>query len=337
MKKFISKDIINGIYKLVDIFSTDIQDFQSAVSNNSDVSANTNARHTQNTDTGTTAHEFYIDTNGDNVPVKSHIQNTNNPHNVTAGQIGALTSESDPIYTSEKPNLWKKDEDITLYSGDEATALQRKIASPSSLLDGFDYDTLNSMWSWAGSPFFIPTQSSDNSVGTYGLQYPSVLHMVLKNSNSRAFIYISGSPNSGKVQGTFAFATMALGSSIGIRYDDGTDNNYAEAGIEVTGATVFKIVLRERNGGGSVNTVYGNEISLPMPVIVKLVAGGTPWSSWTPRAWFTMPYNIPLMAQFLSAQGSTTHAWTPQRYGIYFRPPFGAGAAFLACDEIVIV
>ena len=44
--------------------------------------------HNQNTDTGTTAEEFYIDTENANIPVRAHIENTNNPHHVTKSQIG---------------------------------------------------------------------------------------------------------------------------------------------------------------------------------------------------------------------------------------------------------
>lgn len=65
-----------------------ISDFDTEVSNNADVSANTSARHTQNTDTGTSATEFYVDTGGANVAVKAHIQSTSNPHSVTASQVG---------------------------------------------------------------------------------------------------------------------------------------------------------------------------------------------------------------------------------------------------------
>lgn len=60
-----------------------------------DIVSAVNLKHQQNTDTGTTATEFYVDTTGDNVPVKTHIQNTNNPHNVTAAQIGAITKVED--------------------------------------------------------------------------------------------------------------------------------------------------------------------------------------------------------------------------------------------------
>ena len=50
-------------------------------------------RHDQNTDEGTTTSEFYIDTNGDNVPVKAHIQSTSNPHNVTKAQVGISSTD----------------------------------------------------------------------------------------------------------------------------------------------------------------------------------------------------------------------------------------------------
>ncbi len=73
--------------------SSQVTDFDIEVSNNTDVTANTSARHTQNTDTGTTATEFYIDTGIDNVPVKVHIQSTSNPHSVTATQVGISSTD----------------------------------------------------------------------------------------------------------------------------------------------------------------------------------------------------------------------------------------------------
>lgn len=37
----------------------------------------------------------------------THAGNTNNPHNVTAAQIGALTAEEDPVWTEEKTEVWE--------------------------------------------------------------------------------------------------------------------------------------------------------------------------------------------------------------------------------------
>ena len=53
-----------------------------------DIKSTVDLKHSQNTDTGTSATEFNIDTGGDNVPVKAHIQSTSNPHSVTKDQVG---------------------------------------------------------------------------------------------------------------------------------------------------------------------------------------------------------------------------------------------------------
>ncbi len=37
----------------------------------------------------------------------THAGNTNNPHQVTAAQIGALTAEEDPVWTEEKTEVWE--------------------------------------------------------------------------------------------------------------------------------------------------------------------------------------------------------------------------------------
>lgn len=44
-----------------------------------------------------------------------HIEDTNNPHNVTAEQIGALTSENDPIWQSEKASYLQISDADTTY------------------------------------------------------------------------------------------------------------------------------------------------------------------------------------------------------------------------------
>lgn len=51
-------------------------------------------KHSQNTDTGTSQSEFYIETGGDNVPVKAHVQSTSNPHDVTKTQVGLSNVEN---------------------------------------------------------------------------------------------------------------------------------------------------------------------------------------------------------------------------------------------------
>ncbi len=73
--------------------TTNLYYTEARVSANADVAANTANRHTQNTDTGTSATEFYVDTAGANVPVKAHIQSTSNPHSVTASQVGINSTD----------------------------------------------------------------------------------------------------------------------------------------------------------------------------------------------------------------------------------------------------
>jgi len=52
--------------------ASEITDFDTEVSNNTDVAANTSARHTQNTDTGTTATSFDVDSGGTGFKLKNN-------------------------------------------------------------------------------------------------------------------------------------------------------------------------------------------------------------------------------------------------------------------------
>ncbi len=79
---------VAGKKGIVTLIATDVTDFQTAVSANTDVTGNTSARHTQGTDLG-------LDTGGANpitaATAKGHVDDvTTNPHAVTAVQTGAI-------------------------------------------------------------------------------------------------------------------------------------------------------------------------------------------------------------------------------------------------------
>ena len=59
-----------------------------------------------------------LDNKADTGDLTAHIDNTNNPHNVTAGQLGAITTETDPIYTADKPTILNDNDDISRLTND---------------------------------------------------------------------------------------------------------------------------------------------------------------------------------------------------------------------------
>lgn len=82
-----------------------ITDFDTEVSNNSDVSANTSARHTHSNTTALNAVSGTNTGDQDLTSINSHLTNTDNPHSVTAAQLGVPrfrgTSATDPATPAE--------------------------------------------------------------------------------------------------------------------------------------------------------------------------------------------------------------------------------------------
>jgi hypothetical protein len=75
-----------------------------------------------------------VDLSGDYEPknenIQSHISDTNNPHNVTAEQVGALTTETDPIYTTDKPDIVFENDNISRLTNDVDYITSSDIPEP---------------------------------------------------------------------------------------------------------------------------------------------------------------------------------------------------------------
>ena len=128
-------------------------------------------------------------------------------------------------------------------AADEAT-LRQRMDGGADFDYHFDGSSLPSGYAWASSPFATPTSVDLTS-------YPSLLYLS-NSASARSFLYKSTIPTS--ISFLKCFITYVPGSKygfIGVRYDDGTDNNYVELGLYTLGNTTWKHRIYYRAGGGA--------------------------------------------------------------------------------------
>ncbi len=165
-------------------------------------------------------------------------------------------------------------------------------------------------FSWAGAPFVTP--------GVAQIRAQTQLEAgVLGATSARAFYYVSSSSSASKyLRG--ALSTGYVNTALGLRMDDGTDNNYVEVIFRRFALVpqTHRQEARYRTGGGAVNTVAGATTFdwPPSLVVLKMEISGTPWSSWSIRNRQVGP-----MAETLQIGANTAIVtWTPTRVGILF-------------------
>lgn len=194
-----------------------------------------------------------------------------------------------------------------------AVLLQRKIEerdyaglfSMGQATDDFTGPAFAAGWTWAGAPFAIPAS----------VTFPGRKLAVADAGAIRAFLYrsISATPD----QFTrLAIYTSHVGDYIGLRMDDGTDNNYIEADLRYQAANNFDFVKIYRTGGGAVTTTSMVTLgAYPLWCIPALGIVGTKWTNWSgnPRLMINGPGTI---APGSIGSGLT---WTPTRMGIVFQ------------------
>jgi len=179
---------------------------------------------------------------------------------------------------------------------------------------------------WAGAPFATPTDVMlDNSV----------LRVVIDDA-SRAFLYQ-------KIKATNIFdklASVALASShvgdyVGLRLDDGTDNNYLELVLRCSQAnpTLWAVRTVRRTGGGAVTTQDGDDMHTDPGNVLRMEMTGTPWDDgWNiyPALHTNMGFDGKMWKPPV-ALGGINLVFTPTRAGIVFNPP-GEGALIALVD-----
>lgn len=185
------------------------------------------------------------------------------------------------------------------------------IADP-AITEDFTSSSIPSGWVWAGSPFITPP--------TLGARNGTIFY-ASGSASSRAFLHKTTVPN----QANYVMAPYMSANStsyVGVRLDDGTDNNYVESVARVDATTrAWTVVLRWRIGGGTVNETPQTNMPSPFMSYASLClrAEGTRWSNW-----LAIPMLFSLHgSHYQSGAYPSGLTWTPARVGIVIQ--FGAG------------
>ncbi len=169
--------------------------------------------------------------------------------------------------------------------------------------------TLPGGWAWAGSPFVTPP-IVEVSLGT-------VLTATGYTSASRSFLYRNFPPEKRDFVAEL-FLTAISTAYVGIRIDDGTDNNYIEVVIRNDSSTASRsVVSRWRIGGGtpteqSASNLSGNWIMGFGNSIFVFLNVFSPWTSWS----FAPVLHTQHGHVWGSPSISQNFSWTPVRAGI---------------------
>lgn len=178
-----------------------------------------------------------------------------------------------------------------------------------AVTDHFMGTALDTAWAWAGAPFATP--------GTVGVA-DSVL-TVLNVGTARSFLYQT-IISTGYKRAAVSLLSDTVGFAVGMRLDDGSDNNYVEEVLQVSAAnpTNWAVQGRARTGGGVVATVAGDDMCVPLGYILDMILFGTRWSAWGARMGLTTAgaFGGVMFKPFTALGGAL--AWTPTRVGLVF-------------------
>ncbi|WP_054522192.1 hypothetical protein [Thermanaerothrix daxensis] len=162
--------------------------------------------------------------------------------------------------------------------------------------------TIPSGWSWAGSPFVTPP-SVLVSYGTY-------LNISGFTSASRVFFCRSAPSTFFAIVSICGMETGVNGNEVGLRVDDGTDNNYAELVWQYNDG--IRLLARSRVGGGTPTETASATLFFLPPAPIVLYPSGSLWSDW--QAVYTTNW-----AGRVCLPNSPSFTWTPSRIGITAR------------------
>lgn len=206
-------------------------------------------------------------------------------------------------------------------SGDAAGVLARLayglLYTPSTITDDFNAGSLGGNWAWAGAPFVTPTVLIEQSV----------LKVSFSSSN-RAFLVRSGGISTIPIAAVrAALYTSTVGQYCGVRFDDGTDDNYVELCLTYNASNSWIVESHVRTGGGTpTNTTQVTIGAFPAWYILQLYLAGTKWSTWSATGLYSI--NSPGNIVFSITTGLT---WTPTREGLIFK--YGGAAWQQGCMD----
>lgn len=193
------------------------------------------------------------------------------------------------------------------------------------LIDRFDYryvvaphehfegGSLPSGWAWAGSPF----SGTPNNVDYANSAYPSQVLIQDDTTAGQFFLYKTADTAETRLWAKVATNINQAGRYGGLRWDDGTTNNFVEIVLYVYSSTTWSIRLRYQIGGGGVSTVDSNVEYTAPPYMIGLNATGTQWSSWQVNG-MTPAMDIGQYAVWRMVSGGGGWSWTPSRMGLVF-------------------
>lgn len=200
-------------------------------------------------------------------------------------------------------------------SGDTIGLARREIygmnATPGSIFDDFN-GGLSAGWTgWAGTPFVTPTLSYINPVGTIRASFAS--------SPSRAFLYHNANLTSVRSIRPTIF-TNNVGGYVGLRLDDGSDDNYIEFCLRYCAISQYDWILNQRTGGAAAAITSYKIVEYPIWPIITMSLSGTFWSSWVAQTY--LRFNGP--GGYVNGPGTLN--WTAARAGIIINHASGGGS-----------
>lgn len=165
--------------------------------------------------------------------------------------------------------------------------------------DNQSYATPPSPLAWRSGGGFSGAPSVANTTA-----YRSILELAATNAANQYFLYTTMGG------GVFCEARLwprsLSGLMVGVRLDDGSDNNYAEVVMQYSAAGVYKLTTRQRTGGGAVtSTDHLTGVITSEFVDLALAASGS----------VQYRINTPLR----SPLAGVTIGWTPTHQGIVMR------------------
>lgn len=169
-----------------------------------------------------------------------------------------------------------------------------------------DHFNTFSGWTWSS------VAPHDGAASTIDVaSFPSILRLINDSTTEDHFAYQTATSSTTLL---IARLTKGVDSYVGIRLDDGSDNNYFE--VRLVGAAsatgMFAIEVHNRVGGGAVTTTTRLD---PIPAAFYTFRISRAASSpWTGISYYTT--NTPLLVALGVSTGSVT--WVPSRAGIIF-------------------